>query len=91
MKRKQGITTVKEVWICDPSKHKFGELLLLISPRIIALRSYIKHKEECFTRDANTSKLAAPRFFNSLLSVWISDQTLFLVFDIDLFHNGDQI
>ena len=25
---------------------------------------------------------AAPRFFNSLLSVWISDETLFLVFDI---------
>ena len=27
-------------------------------------------------------KLAAPRFFNPLLSVWISDETLFLVFDI---------
>ena len=25
---------------------------------------------------------AAPRFFNLLLSVWISDKTLFLVFDI---------
>ena len=25
---------------------------------------------------------AAPRFFNPLLSVWISDETLFLVFDI---------
>ena len=67
---------------------KFGELLLWFSPRIInALRSYIKHSKECFIRYPNTSKLvkknsAAPRFFNPLLSVWISDETLFLVFDI---------
>ena len=38
-------------------------------------------------RYPNTSKLikknsAAPRFFNPPLSVWISDETLFLVFDI---------
>ena len=68
---------------------KFGEVLLCgFSPRIInVLRSYIKHEEECFIRYPNTSKLvkknsAAPRFFNPLLSVWISDETLFLVFDI---------
>ena len=51
----------------------------LSSLRILnAMRSYIKHKEECFIRDSNTSKLvkknsAAPRFFNPLLSVWIFD------------------
>ena len=67
---------------------KFGELLLLISVRIInALRSYIKHSKECFIRYPNTSKLlkknsAAPRFFNPLLSAWMSNETLFLVFDI---------
>ena len=27
------ITTVKEVWMCDPNYHKFGEFLLFISPR----------------------------------------------------------
>ena len=37
---------------------KFGEVLLWFSPRIInALRSYIKHEEECFIRYPNTSKL----------------------------------
>ena len=41
----------------------------------------------CFIRYLNTSKSlkknsAAPRFFNLLLSVWISDETRFLVFDI---------
>ena len=37
---------------------KFGEVLLCFSPRIInALRSYIKHEEECFIRFPNTSKL----------------------------------
>ena len=67
---------------------KFGEVLLCFFPRIInALRSYIKHSKECFIRYPNTSKLvkknsAAPRFFNPLLSVWIPDETLFLVFDI---------
>ena len=67
---------------------KFGKVLLWFSPRIInALRSYIKHSKECFIRYPITSKLvkknlAAPRFFNPLLSVWISDETLFLVFDI---------
>jgi len=35
----------------------FGELLLLISLRIVnALRSYIKHSKECFIRNPNTSK-----------------------------------
>lgn len=67
---------------------KFGEVLLLISLRIInILRSYIKHSKNSFIRHPNTPKLvkkysAAPRFFNPLLSVWISDETFFLVFDV---------
>ena len=41
----------------------------------------------CFIRYPNTSKsfnkkAASPRFFNLLLSVWISDETHLLVFDI---------
>ena len=64
---------------------KFCKLLLWISRRIInALRSYIKHSKECFIRYPNTWKLVqknsvAPHFFNPLLSVWICDETLFVV------------
>ena len=67
---------------------KFCELLLRISPRIIiSLRNYIEHSKECFLLFANTSKLvkknlAAPRFSNLLLSIWKSEETLSLVFDI---------
>jgi len=67
---------------------KFGELLLWISPRIIyTLKNYIKLSKECLIRYQNTSKSieknsACASFFNPLLSVWISDETLFLVFDI---------
>ena len=67
---------------------KFDELLPGIFLRITnALRSYIEHSKECFIRYPNTSKMvkknsAAPRFFNPLLSVWISNETLFLMFDI---------
>ena len=67
---------------------KFGELLLWISPRIInVFRSYMKHSKECFIRYQNTSKLVKKNsgcasFFNPLLSVLTSDETLFLVFDI---------
>ena len=67
---------------------KFCELLLRISPRIInSLRSYITHLKEGFLLFPNTSKLvkkflAAPCFSNLLLSVWKSEETLFLVFDI---------
>ena len=72
---------------------KFGELLLRISPRIInGLRSYIKHSKECFVEFPNTSKLvkknsAAPRFPSPLHSVWKSEETLFLVFDISHQHH----
>ena len=46
---------------------KFGELFPFFSLRI------------CFEKECKTE--AAPRFFNLLLSVWIFDETLFLVFD----------
>ena len=67
---------------------KFGELLLWFSPRIInGLRSYIKHSKGCFIRYPNTLKLVKKKlgcasFFQPLLGVWISDETLVLVFDI---------
>ena len=52
---------------------KFRQLWSQISLKIlIPLRSNIKHEKECFIRYPTTS----------LLGVWISDGTLFLVFDI---------
>ena len=47
---------------------RFDELFPFISLKI------------CFEKLCKTQ--AAPRFFNLLLSVWISHETLFLVFDI---------
>ena len=47
---------------------KFGELFPFISLRI------------CFEKLCKTQ--AAPRFFNLFLSIWISYETVFLVFDI---------
>ena len=35
-----------------------------------------------FSSKMKFTSTAAPRFFNPLLDVWISDETLFLVFDI---------
>ena len=73
---------------------KSGELLLWFSPRIInGLRSYIKHSKGCFIRYPNTLKLVKKKlgcasFSQPLLGVWISDETLFLVFDI-LLHIHD--
>ena len=82
------ITTVKEVWICDPNYHKIRRSFALIFSKNyqcfeklyqtlqIVFHQISKHFE------AGSKNSAAPRFFNPLLSVWISDETLFLVFDI---------
>ena len=54
---------------------------------LLMVREAISNIRKCFTRYQNTSKLvkknsACTSFFNPLFSVWISDETLFLVFDI---------
>jgi len=56
---------------------------------INALRSYINHLKECFIRYPNTLKLvkknsATPHFFIPILRVWISDETLFHEFYINI-------
>ena len=79
---------MKEVSICDPNYHKIRRSFALIFSK----------NYECFEKLYQTLKRVfhqiskhfevgkknsgAPRFFNPLLSVWISDETLFLVFDI---------
>ena len=53
----------------------------------VMLKLYIKHEEDCFIRYPNTvevgwkNKAQAKFFFDQLQSVWISDETLFRVFD----------
>ena len=43
---------------------KFGELLLLISPRILnALRSFIKHTKECFITEISNVKRPKPNLY----------------------------
>ena len=80
------ITTVKVVWICDPNYHKIRRTFTLIISKI-SLRSYIKHSKIVFHQiskhcEVGKKNSAAPGFFNPLLSVWISDETLFLVLNI---------
>ena len=54
------------------------------SPKIrICFRCNMKHLEECFITYPNTPKcVKKTRFFNTLLGVWICDETLFIVFHI---------
>ena len=85
-------TTVTTVWICAPNYHKILVTLALNFSRFIDhLRSHIKHSKACFIRCLNTSKSFEKKkktrlrvFFSTyyLLSVWISDETCFRVFDI---------
>ena len=74
---------------------KFGELFRSISTRIIdALRSHIKQSKECFIRYQNTSNLVKKTcgsFFKPLPRVWMSDETLFCVFDIRYYFTNQTI
>ena len=79
---------MKDVWIFDPNYHKIWWTFALNFSNnnfINALRSYIKFSKECLiniqTLQSWLKNSAAPHLFNPLLSVWISDETLFLVFD----------
>ena len=58
------ITTVKEVWICDPNYHKIQWAF--------ALRSYYKHSKECFIRYPNTSKLVKRTRLRLIFSTHLS-------------------
>ena len=50
-------------------------------------KQYIKHEEECFIKYPNTEKWVEKMrgsrvFLNQIQSVWISDETLFRIFNI---------
>ena len=84
------IATVTVVWICVPNYHKILPTLTLnFSKNYRSFESHIKHSKVCLIRYLNTSKSFIKTrlrlvffFFNLLLSVWISDERRFLVFDI---------
>ena len=79
---------MKEVWICDPNYHKIRRSFALIfSKNYECFEKLYQILERVFHQiskhfEVGKKNSAAPRFFNPLLSVWISDETLFLVFDI---------
>ena len=79
---------MKEVWICDPNYHKIRRSFALIfSKNYECFEKLYQTLERVFHQiskhfEVGKKNSAAPRFFNPLLGVWISDETLFLVFDI---------
>ena len=82
------ISTVKKIWICDLIIIKFGELLLWISLRTTnscferlyqTLERVIYQISKHFNFGFNNA--AEPHFFTRILSIWICDETLFLLSD----------
>ena len=81
------IDTVKKVLISCLNLHRFGDFIPLFSPHLtISLRSYIKHSKSVspgIQKPCSELKtLGCTLFFNPILCVSISDETLFLLFDI---------
>ena len=77
------ITTVTVVWICVPNYHDILPTLALnFSKSNLSFEMPYQTLESVFHQTLlNTSK-SFNRIFNLLLSVWISDETHLLVFDI---------
>ena len=76
------------VWKCDPNYHKILPTLALnFSKNYWSFEKPYQTLKSVFHQVSKHLEVikknsAAPRFFKLLLSVWISDETLFLVFDI---------
>lgn len=82
------ITTVTEVWIPDTNLHRFWRFYSFVySVFSDSFEKLYQTLERVFHQDIQTPRsglknLGYASVFNPLLSVWISDETLFLVFDI---------
>ena len=83
------ITTVKEVGTCDPNYKKIRRSFALIFSKnyqcfekLYETLGRVFHQISKHFEVGKKKNSASPRFFNPLLSAWISDKTLFLVFDI---------
>ena len=71
------ITTVTVVWICDPNYHKILPTLALnFSKNYCSFEKPYQTLESVFHQISKHLEVASPRFFNLLLSVWISNETL---------------
>jgi len=88
------ITTLTVVWISEATPIWFCELKRWISSKLLVCeRSYtffVLNSTRCFIQYPESLKwvlqnLAALFFFKPLVGVWISHETLYLVFDIDIF------
>jgi len=81
---------MKEVWICDPNYHKIQwAFALIFSKNYQCFEKLYQTLERVFHQNVIQilwswlKKTQLPLiFFNPLLSVWISGETFFLVFDI---------
>ena len=77
-KNTKEIATMKDVLISCLNLQRFWQFYSFIfSACNNQLKSYIKHSKECFI----LKKLGCALFFNPLHGIWISDETLFLLFD----------
>ena len=76
------------VWISDLNQHRFLRFYFSIfSLVLVSIKKIYQTLETVFHQlskhlEFHQKYCAARRIFNSLLGVWISDGTLFLVFDI---------
>ena len=90
------ITTVKEVWICELNYHKiWWTFVLIFSKNYEWFEKLYQTFERVFHLiskylEVGLKKLGCASFFQPLLGVWISDETLFLVFDILLKNMCDR-
>jgi len=69
----------------NPGLHSISSIIVIHKHMSILTSSHHCHnisKSVPIIACRCSSNSAAPSFFNPLLSVWISDETLFLVFDI---------
>ena len=90
------ITTVKEVWICELNYHKiWWTFVLIFSKNYEWFEKLYQTFERVFHPiskylEVGLKKLGCASFFQPLLGVWISDETLFLVFHILLKNMCDR-
>ena len=82
------ITTVKEVWICELNYHKIWWTFVSIFSKnyewfekLYQTFERVFHPKSKYL-EVGLKKLGCASFFQPLLGVWISDETLFLVFDM---------
>ena len=91
------ITAVTVVWISDTNYHKILRTLSLnFSKKYCSLEKLYRKLYSVFHPisrhlEVGLKKLGCASFFNPLLGVWLSDETLLVVFDISYFNSTKSI